>query len=189
MLYPIICKVPQTAGSLGKKALTAALSCYARDTLMLSGQFSGFFPKVLKKDPNGAPIASSGVNWSIAHKPDYVCGVVSRDKTGIDLEKIKPVSEALFNRICTQQEAGLFPYDPRSLVFFRVFTAKEAVLKAAGVGLKGLSRVRVTEVPDALNIHVLYDNQGYEVAHFFVDQYIVSVVKQRETVAWQMGKL
>jgi len=58
-----------------------------------------------------------------------VAGVVSKAPVGIDIEKIKPISDSLFNRIVDVEELKCFDDESKQVIFFRSFTAKEAVLK------------------------------------------------------------
>ncbi|MCD4741935.1 MAG: 4'-phosphopantetheinyl transferase superfamily protein [Desulfobacteraceae bacterium] len=146
-------------------------------SLHASGQKSGFFPEKLEKGENGQPLPSNNVFWSISHKDEYAGGLVSKSIAGIDVEIIKNISLPLFNRIVSQKEKKCFKTDEDKIVFFRCFTAKEAVLKALGVGLVGLSYVSVIKVEDSLNMLLRYKNKEYKVEHIFFDKYIASVVK------------
>lgn len=162
-----------------------ALGDYARQSLRISGERSGFYPGALLKGTAGEPLPCKGVHWSISHKPGYVAGVVSHMPGGIDIERVKPVSNNLFNRILTREEVACFGENDRVQVFFRTFTAKEAVLKTQGVGLAGLSRVRVVAAPTPMATLLDYQGCVYTVAHFRVDGHIASVVREGVDVVWE----
>lgn len=130
------------------------------------------------------PLPCGGIYWSITHKPGCVAGLVSRSGAGIDIEQIKPVSSYLFKRICSKREKALFGKDDENLVFFKCFTAKEAVLKLLGIGLKGLACIKVIQITDILNTILEYNNCIYLVEHFIVDGHVASVVKGRSKVVW-----
>ncbi len=161
-----------------------SLTRYARQSLRISGEHSGFYPEYLKKTKTGQPLPCGTIYWSITHKPECVAGLVSRSCVGIDIEKIKPVADFLFRRICNVREKGLFEQDDANLVFFRCFTAKEAVLKLLGIGLKGMDGARIIEAPDCLNTILTYGNDIYRVEHFIVDGNLASVVKGQSKVIW-----
>ena len=72
----------------------------------------------------------------------------------------------------------------KMLVFFRVFTAKEAVLKNAGIGFKGLSKVKIHTVVDNYHLIVHYLDQKYQVENFYFDGYIASVTKDNVGIEW-----
>ena len=87
-----------------------------------------------------------------------------------------------------KEEWLLSDEDPQTL-FFRYWTAKEAVLKAAGVGISGLSQCRVTAVPDESHLHLEYEGVDYLVEHFFFDGHVATVVKNRFQVKWSLENL
>ena len=132
-------------------------------SLHASGQKFGFFPEKLEKGENGQPLPSNNIFWSVSHKDEYTAGLVSKSIAGIDVEKIKNISLPLFNRIVSQKEKKCFKTDEDKIIFFRCFTAKEAVLKAVGVGLVGLSHISVIKVEDFLNMLLKYKNKEYKV--------------------------
>ncbi len=146
-------------------------------SLYVSGEKSGFFPENLKKGDNGQPLPSKGVFWSISHKDEYAAGLVSKSPAGIDLEKLKNIALPLFKKIVSPHEKQCFNKERDNIIFFKCFTAKEAVLKAVGVGLTGLSDIVVTKADDSFNTWLSYKNIEYKVEHFFFDKYIASVVK------------
>jgi len=184
VLYPVLLKVPETSGLLKSGDKTIFPGRCARQSLRISGEYSGFYPEKLKKNKKGKPLSCRGIYWSISHKPGCTAGIVARFDTGIDIEKIKPVSIPLFKRICSPEEKCLFETDNINLIFFRCFTSKEAVLKLIGTGLQGLKGVRVIEVPDHLNAVLMVDGDIHRVEHFIVDGYISSVVKGDSRVIW-----
>lgn len=184
-LYPVILRVPRVDTSPGGELTVKALSFFARQALRISGERTGSYPKVLLKGHAGEPLASRGVHWSIAHKPDFVAGVVSSFPVGIDIERLRPVSEALFRRILTSKELDCFGGNDWIEIFFRTFTSKEAVLKVMGVGLAGLARVRVVGAPQTNTTLVDDGVNSYTVDHFWVDDHLASVVRGGGGVVWE----
>jgi len=185
-LYPVITKVPKTVNALEGRQKVMALSRVARQSAMASAAKSDFHVKTFEKDGQGIPVPSRGIFWSVSHKPDFVAGVVSTAGIGIDLEKVKDVSDALFERIVSPDEAACFNDPDKSIVFFRVFTAKEAVLKKTTLGMRGLSKVRVKKVIDDKNILVLCLDKKYLVENFYFDGYLASVTKDHFDVQWTL---
>ncbi len=184
-IYPVILRVPPL-GTLPKgRSRVKALGDYARQSLRVSGERSGFYPGMLLKGDAGEPLPCGGIHWSISHKPEFVAGVVSHVPVGIDIERVKPVSNNLFNRILTLEEVACFGANDRAQAFFRTFTAKEAVLKTQGVGLAGLSRVRVVAVPSPMVTLLDYQGRVCAVEHFWVDGHIASVVREGFDVVWE----
>lgn len=183
IIYPVVLSVPSPGRQLKGKKKVAALSRYARQALEISAYKRGVFLKDLPKDENGAPLPFNNHYWSLSHKPNYVCGVVAAQPVGIDIEEIRPVSKPLFKKTASQTEWELIDQDPLHL-FFRYWTAKEAVLKAAARGIKDLAKCRINRIDDAYHLVIVYQDKEWPVEHFFFEKHIVSVVKVGATIEW-----
>lgn len=179
--------VPAALSGLPRAEKQRALSRYARMPLAVSAQKSGLLlPAVLEKDHHGAPLPANGLWWSVAHKSDFVAGIVSSQKTGLDIEKITPSSPALLNKIAGSAEQRLFKDDSLTLLF-RCWTAKEAVLKAEGKGLAGLAGCRIEEVLSKKRLVVVFDKNRWIVEHCFFNGHLAAVVKDKtDRVQWTL---
>ncbi len=162
------------------------MSLFARESAKASAFKSKHQIDRFKKDALGVPEPSNGVFWSVSHKPDFVAGVVSMERIGIDVERLKDVSDALFQKIVDLDEAGHFEDQDKIVVFFRAFTAKEAVLKKTTDGLKGLSKAKIKKVNDDKNLVVEYLNKKHLVENFYFDGYLASVTKDCFDVQWTL---
>ena len=100
-----------------------------------------------------------------------------------NVEAVKNVSEGVMRKTASEKEWRLADKDPGDM-FFRYWTAKEAVLKAAGIGIPGLSRCCVTAIPDDSHLRLSYEGRNYLVEHFFFDGHVASVVKDGFQVDW-----
>ncbi len=187
-IYPVLLAVPTVARELPAPERVRFLSRHARQALAESARKSDIVLGDLKKEPDGRPLPFDGINWSLTHKTDYVGGVVCRAAIGIDLERVRPRStRALFSKTADAAEwdlAGEQSWDN----FHRYWTAKEAVLKAVGIGLKDLSACRVVEVVDARNLSVAYNDRIWPVEHFYFDDHIASIVKCGGPVQWTLRR-
>ncbi len=185
ILYPVILAVPETVNALMPKERVQFLSRHARQALEMSAERSGIRLDSLEQDERHAPLPSDGTYWSITHKNDYVGGVVSPRPAGIDIEKISSRAKSLFRKTADDGEWALA--DRTFTTFFRYWTAKEAVLKAAGIGLRDLSKCRVTRVPDAKHLHLAYDGSDWLIEHHFFDSHIASIVKNDFSIEWTIA--
>lgn len=184
-IFPVILAVPAADRLLKGRAKTAALSGHARRALTLSAQKSGIILAQLLKKENGAPLPFSGNHWSLTHKSAYVGGVVAGFRTGIDIERIQPIQNALYHKTATDDEWRLSGEAPLQL-FFRYWTAKEAVLKAAAIGLKDLTRCRVGKVVDDHHLLVDYLDKSWMVAQVFFEGHVAAVVNPVREVHWTL---
>jgi 4'-phosphopantetheinyl transferase len=188
-LFPVVLKVPEHIQELPTPQRVKALGVLARESVSLSARQTGVTIREFSKGDQGQPLPWCGVHWSLSHKPLHVVGVVSLCPVGIDIEAVKPVSSRLFRRICSEREAGLFHGVPREIVFFRCFTAKEAVLKLHGVGLSRLNDVSVVEVSGSIHLGISYKGIFTRVEHFMMDGHLASIAGIRTDVVWTLGVL
>ncbi len=79
---------------------------------------------------------------SISHSKDAVAAAVSKKAIGIDIEHIRPVSEKLQKRICKE---SLGTEDE----FFKIWTLKEAYVKASGIPFSKILALDVKEFPES----------------------------------------
>ena len=184
-IFPVILAVPAREQAMPPPERVKALSLQAREALHVCARKIGVTMGALEKDANGAPLPCDGLFWSLTHKPAYVGAVVCRQPTGIDVEAVKDVPEGVMQKTASEEEWHLTNKDPETL-FFRYWTAKEAVLKAEGIGISGLSQCRVTAVPDGSHLRLEYGGRTYLVEHFFFDGHVATVVKNRFQVEWTL---
>jgi 4'-phosphopantetheinyl transferase len=97
-------------------------------------------------DQNGKPaltgtFAASGLAFNLAHSQDLALIAVTRlGPIGVDVEQIRPMADAdeLVERFFSPRENALFrtlPDDQKNAAFFKLWTRKEAWLKATGEGI------------------------------------------------------
>ena len=110
-----------------------------------------------------------------------------KKKIGIDIEfkkSVEDISDTLYKRIINSDEHLLFKDDDKAASFFRAFTAKEAVLKNSGDGIKGVSKTKIKTVIDEKNLIVEYLNRKYLVESFYFDRYLAAVTKNGFRIQW-----
>ena len=182
-LFPVILPVAQAGHKLSGRERVSRLSRIAREALRLSAEKGGVTLGELYKDLNDVPCPFNGNYWSLAHKPKYVAAVMSKERVGIDIEEIKPRQESIFSLVASDQEWDLGK-EESWYTFFRYWTAKEATLKAIGIGIGGLKACRVVSVPDENHIVLDYGGHLYRVEQLYHKNHIVSVLKDNSEVEW-----
>jgi len=187
MIHPVILGVPDKKRQLTGREKVSFLSRHARRALEISAQKNRIQLGDLKKDENGVPLPFNGNYWSVTHKTGYVAGVIAREKIGIDLEKIRPVNEALFRKTAHDNEWAVSDTD-KTVLFFRYWTSKESVLKASGTGIRDLLQCRIERIIDDNVLVIDYKEQHWYIEHFYFNGHIASVVKNNVDVEWTVFK-
>lgn len=88
----------------------------------------------IKLNEHGKPYTDAQkIHFSISHSGEYAAAAVSNGEIGIDIELVKKRNYKLAKKICTADEYKWLSKDYEA-GFFRLWTLKESVLKAAGTG-------------------------------------------------------
>jgi 4'-phosphopantetheinyl transferase len=156
----------------------------AREALIQSCLASGVPAGPFEKDTRNVPLTFAGIYWSISHKPQYVAAVVSSSPVGIDLEEITPRKTGLFGYIAEDSEWALAERNWDT--FFRFWTAKEAVLKATGAGLKDLKKARIQTILHGNHLIVQYADRLWPVQHYRFGNHLVSLTHKGE-IRWTLA--
>jgi 4'-phosphopantetheinyl transferase len=184
-LYPVILPVPESEQERSGRDMVRFLSRHARTALRHSCQKSGLTLDTLPKDDKGGPLPVDGVYWSLSHKTEIVGGVASPQPVGLDLETVRPVRDALLSKVADETEWRLAG-GKNERTFFRLWTAKEAVLKAVNKGMAGLSRCRVIEIMDDTRMILTYDTLIWPVAHKWFSDHVAAVTTHHFNVTWDL---
>ncbi len=182
-IYPVILAVPRQYRVQKGRQQVKMLSRLARQALEICADQSCVRLGNLAKNDQGAPEPFDGHYWSLTHKPRFVGAVISLQTTGIDIEEIKPISDAMFKRIAKDSEWQLSAQRSEKL-FFRYWTAKEAVLKAEGLGMAGLSRCTIKQIRDQHHLEVVCQDKRYLIEHLYYNGHIASVVQNQLENRW-----
>ncbi len=182
-VYPVVLKVPEEKEALKGREKVRFLSAFARTALRRSAARLGVDLPTLEKKENGAPVPSGGTYWSLSHKSRYVAAVAAPQPVGVDLEQIRTVRDGLAERIAASEEWALFAGDSR-LAFFRCWTAKEAVLKAVGVGIAGLSDCRIAAVEGPDRLSAVFRETIWSVQFRMEDGHLAAVAGNGLRLSW-----
>jgi len=156
----------------------------AREALVQSCLASGVPAGPFAKDTRNVPLPFGGIYWSISHKPQYVAAVISSSPVGIDLEEVTPRTRRLFGYIAEDSEWALAEQNWDT--FFRFWTAKEAVLKATGAGLRDLKKARIQAILDGDRLIVEYAERPWPVQHYRFGSHLVSLTHEGK-IRWTLA--
>ncbi len=97
---------------------------------------------VFVRDEDGKPrLTGAGPRFNLSHSGDGVAVAVADFDVGVDVEQVRPLADRdhLVARFFSPAENAAYEAlspDRRQLAFFRLWTRKEAYLKALGTGLR-----------------------------------------------------
>ena len=152
----------------------------ARDALRHCAMLCGAPAEGWCKSPNEVPMPNCGFHWSLSHKRDFAVAVIARQPIGIDIEKIEPRPHQLHDKLGASAEWDLL--GSRSWpAFFRLWTAKEATLKANGIGIAGFSSCRLVAIFGAEHLALLYEGVRWIVEHHHHEDHVTALALQAET--------
>ncbi len=152
----------------------AASSAAARLALQRAREIAGLAPFVLSFDERGAPIEVDGWHVSLAHTRELALAALSRSKVGIDLERFDAPRIARLTRVFGEEElARLVSRDALELA--KLWTAKEAVLKLAGVGLLELSLVELESIERDGAFVLRHGELRRRVVHDVRDEHVIAL--------------
>ena len=132
-----------TPADLPRSRHVAAAREASLRALAASARLAGVEPRAPDTDEAGAPLPWGAWHWSLAHTRGLALALVAPGPAGVDVERLDRARVAdLTDRIVSPAERALLD-DLLPATLLRVWTAKEAVLKRAGVGLAELDDCRL----------------------------------------------
>lgn len=140
-----------------------------------------------RKDTAGVPVPQGAWHWSMAHTSRYAAAVIAKEPVGIDIERIRPRHADSPAEIAAAEEWALFG-DRSWETFFDIWTAKEAVLKAVGIGISGLPRCRIVEVVDRRHLAVGYEARTWSVELYRHDGHVAAVTMEAAGIEWCVSR-
>ena len=141
---------------------------------LLCSMLSKHYPEIsltnLYKKENGSPyLLNYNIYVSLTHSEHYVGCALSENKVGIDIQKIKSVSEKLVSRVCSDSELSYIKNNNEK-AFFTLWSAKEAYIKATEGAFSDITNKTF------VNNNTPYFAEGM-FKYGFIDDYAWSVIE------------
>ncbi|MBS1524840.1 MAG: 4'-phosphopantetheinyl transferase superfamily protein [Bacteroidetes bacterium] len=121
----------------------------------------------LKYNKHQRPYFNADIDFNIAHSGNMViCCATNSGKIGVDIEQVKEIHFDEYSDYFTRGEWAYINRHANKLKgFFKFWTRKEAVLKAAGTGFDThLLTIDVSED------HIIYDDVHYHIVPLDIDR-------------------
>ena len=110
----------------------------------------------------GKPYIKGGLHFSISHCKAGIAVAVDEQPIGIDIEAIRHAEDDLIERVMNEEERKQIHNDR---AFTRLWTQKEAIVKAQGVGLQSFEQLQGIRIQDS----------GFRTESFESENYIYSI--------------
>ena len=181
-LQPVMVPIPQAGPPRSPQQVTRQRR-FARLALRHCAKLVGAPVDGWEKGVDGVPLCHAGFYWSVSHKRKWAAAVIADQPVGIDIEHIAPRRLMLHDALADQSEWALIG-DRSWHSFFRLWTAKEAALKANGVGIGEFSACRLVQVPDECHMTLEYQGRSWPIEHYHHAEHVVAVTCDAVTVDW-----
>jgi len=169
----VLTEVPQTELTRSAVAVDNQRAA-GRNALRRCSELHGAPRDGWDQRPDGAPLPNEGWYWSISHKRRWAGAVISRIPVGLDIEAVVPRKTPLYDEVGDQHEWVLV--GGRNWPgFYRVWTAKEATLKANGVGIGKLADCRLVRTIDSDHSITTFRGHEWYVEHLAFDDHLAAV--------------
>lgn len=114
----------------------------------------------------GKPYIEGGPYFSISHCKEGIAVAIDDQPIGIDIEAIRPAKEDLVERVMNEEERlQITGYGLPDRMFTRLWTQKEAVVKAQGVGIQSFEQLQT----------ILEESGKWKVESVEKEKYIYSI--------------
>ncbi|MCG3136416.1 MAG: hypothetical protein HJJLKODD_00249 [Phycisphaerae bacterium] len=203
-VYAILQSLPDPAEPLSGPQRVARQRTAARQVLVQLAQQIGAPLEGWRQNEGRVPLPNAGWYWSISHKPGMVAAAIDREPVGIDVELLQSRrSTGVFQKIARSDEwarcgvvseelqAAMAEQSARTQlwnVFFRLWTAKEAVLKANGRGVGEFDNCQIQKIIDMQQLSIEYQSQLWIVEQKIVRNHLAAVATNRRIVQWVISE-
>ena len=184
-LFAVILPVPAAAINRYGRGRHRQLQDLARQAVHHAARRAGRPIERLDQEQSGRPRPRAGIHWSLSHKTRYVAGITAPQPVGIDLEQVRPMAAGMYERVGRPEDWEMLG-GRGSEVFFRLWTAKEAVIKAVGTGLRDLDRCILVQAEADRLVMALGETRWQVRQHAFDDHVAAVAVGGDFQVVWAL---
>ena len=183
-LHPVIIPIPIESAPRSPVQVEVQRK-YARLALRRAAKLAGAPLEGWQKNEREVPQPNEGFHWSVSHKREYAAAVVADVPIGIDIERIEPRKRELHDSLAGRDEWVIMG-DRSWSSFFRLWTAKEAILKVGGVGIADLLRCRLQSIAEPVGMTLRYVDRDWTTEHYFFKEHVIAVTKVYNSIEWHV---
>lgn len=133
----------------------------------------------IKVDSFGKPyLPNENIYFNISHSGNYVVLVSDDNEIGIDIEEIREIPEGVANRCFTTDEINYLNANYSEVNFYKIWTAKESILKAIGKGFS-VNPNSFSVLPLKKDLHQI-NGENYFLNWEKFENYIICCVSKNE---------
>ena len=158
-MLPLVCE--QRRQQALKYKHTFGQYCCLKSWLMLEEGMKtfNFQLSTFNYEKNGKPYVENGPYFSISHCKTAIAVAIDDQPIGIDIESIRQADEDLIERVMNEQER-LAISELGMREFTRLWTQKEAIVKAQGTGIVSFEQLQSIIDNRESNIETI-ENENY----------------------------
>ena len=142
----------------------------------------------LKYNKNNRPFLKNvNIDFNISHSGNYaICAISNNSKVGVDIEEIKIIEFADFQKVFTKREwAEIEKSKDCFLKFYSFWTRKESLIKADGRGLS-----IPLDCIDVVDDSIYFDNQMWYLKKIKINEtYCTSIASNKHDICIKMTEL
>ncbi len=136
----------------------------------------------------GKPYLKSGkIHFNLSHSGKMAAVAISDCEVGVDIQAVAPVNDKLIRRVSTDREYAALSAlsdEERQARFYRLWTAKESVMKYLGAGLSLSPASLEVDLDPPISVTRNGDNLGIFLREFEnFDGYKLTVASQKNEFA------
>lgn len=122
-----------------KKQLHSYAHKMLREALKLRNVNYTEYTPIIKNDMGKPSLAERpDIHYNLSHAEGIAACMISDYECGIDCEKVRDFRPNVIKRVFSENEKKMFedtPDSEKALLFFKLWTLKEAYVKAIGIGI------------------------------------------------------
>lgn len=123
-------------------------------------------------------IKNKQIYFNISHSKEFVAVALSKNKIGIDIEKIRKTNIKTINKFASKSEIEYILKNNKNIEkkLFKIYTLKEAYFKMKGTTLKKIKQIQFT----ISGKKIYCKNKKIKIKQIITKDYIFSIIEEKK---------